>query len=305
MPRRRSHQAARSYRTLTPLVNQAGSSRISPDSTVASSSLSEPSPSYASLVFCAALFLFRLPLFIIAFSAYFLVLQWVHPGPVGNKLCLWTLMAILGVWWTDLQIDRVKPGSLAQQPLWRLPHPGCIMVVSATHLIDAIFLAAVFDPIFTVLHPRSRLVRELSLLQAIFRIGTNETSPPSHANLTDLKTVLERHPDRIIAVLADYSATNGTGTVPSTLNLSDTVRIFRVSIQYLPVDVSTQVSASQEYPAGPHTSSPQSSWWQNCHGAPSVSTSSEPSPCFWKYTECRSYVCGPFGLSLCQEVAGC
>lgn len=133
-------------------------------------------------------------------------------------------MAILGVWWTDLQIDRVKPGSLAQQPLWRLPHPGSIMVVSATHLIDAIFLAAVFDPIFTVLHPRSRLVRELSLLQAIFRVGTNETSPPSHANLTDLKTVLERHPDRIIAVLADYSATNGSGTVP--------------------VDVSTQVSGT-------------------------------------------------------------
>ncbi|KAH6883502.1 hypothetical protein B0T10DRAFT_411144 [Thelonectria olida] len=238
MPRR-PHQAARSYRTLTPLDNQAGSSWVSPDSIVAPSSLPKPSRSCASLVFCAALFLFRLPLFIIAFSAYFLVTQWVHLGSIGNKLCLWTLMAILGVWWTDLQIDRVKPGSLAQQPLWRLPRPGSIMVVSATYPIDAIFLAAVFDPIFTVLYPRSRLVQELSLLQAIFRVGTNETSPSSHANLTDLKTVLKRHPDRIIAVLTEYSATNGTGTVPSTLGLSDAVKIFCISIQYLPADVST------------------------------------------------------------------
>ncbi|KAH8652949.1 hypothetical protein BGZ61DRAFT_468322 [Ilyonectria robusta] len=170
-----------------------------------------------------------------------MVLPWVHPGPVGNKLCLWTLMGILGVWWTDLQIDRVKPGSLAQQPLWRLPRPGSIMVVSATSPIDAIFLAAVFDPIFTVLHSRPRPVRELFLLQAIFRIGTNETSPSSHANL---KTVLERHPDRIIAVLTEHSATNGTCTLPSTLNLSDTVRIFRISIQYLPADVSTPGSGT-------------------------------------------------------------
>ncbi|KAH8661708.1 hypothetical protein BGZ61DRAFT_463480, partial [Ilyonectria robusta] len=138
-------------------------------------------------------------------------------------------MAILGVWWTDLQIDRVMPGSLVQQPLWRLPRPGSIIVVSTAYPIDAIFLAAVFDPIFTILHPRSRLVRELSLLQAIFRVRTNETLPSNHANLTDLKT---------------YSATNGSGTVPSTLNLSDTVRIFRINIQYLPADVSTPVSST-------------------------------------------------------------
>jgi hypothetical protein len=194
------------------------------------------------LVFHILLFLFRLPVFLIAVSAYCLILQWLPLGSVGKKLCLWILMGILGIWWVDLQIDGVRRGSLGQQPSRRLPHAGSVIATFVTSPMDAVYLVAAFDPIFTMSHPGTWNVRRLTLLQAILRAFLPiENSPPRRAALTDLKTLLEQHPDRAIAVL-EYTATNSEGIISCLSNLLTvpaTAKVFPVSIRYTPSDVTT------------------------------------------------------------------
>jgi hypothetical protein len=97
---------------------------------------------------------------------------------------------------------------------------GCVC-----HLSHRCYLlAAVFYP------GRSRLISELSLLQASFRIGINETSPSSRANLIDPKAILERYADEISVVVAKYSIINSTGIVPDILNRNNIARILRINV---------------------------------------------------------------------------
>ncbi|RYO95422.1 hypothetical protein DL764_007697 [Monosporascus ibericus] len=73
-----------------------------------------------SLVFYILLFLFRLALFLIVILAYFLILQCLPLSSIAKKLALWALMSILGICWIELQMDRVRCGSLALWPPCRL-----------------------------------------------------------------------------------------------------------------------------------------------------------------------------------------
>ncbi|KAH7009473.1 uncharacterized protein B0I36DRAFT_426019 [Microdochium trichocladiopsis] len=177
-----------------------------------------------SLILQVLLLVTRLPLIFITIAAYGILLQWFPSGSVVKKLALFILMGISGTWWTDLQIDGVRRGSVAQQPSWRLPQGGSVIVSSATSPIDAVYLAAAFDPIFTTSCPGTRKVRRLGLLQAILRgfrrIGDN---PLGDAALGELETLLVEHPARVI--------------VPS--RRSPSTNAFRVSIRYTPPDVTT------------------------------------------------------------------
>ncbi|EGY18645.1 uncharacterized protein VDAG_09171 [Verticillium dahliae VdLs.17] len=199
-------------------------------------------PSVVSLFFKTLLVVSRLPLFFIAISAYGTLLQWLPDGSVGKKLALLTLMGIFGIWWTDLQINGVRRGSLAQQPSLRLPHGGSVILASATSPINAVYLAAAFDPIFTMSCPGTRKVCRLGLLQAILHaFQPIENYPPDDAAL-NLETLLAEHPARAIVVFLDYATTNSKGIVHRSSNLVSippSVNAFRVSIQYTPPNVTT------------------------------------------------------------------
>lgn len=154
-------------------------------------------------------------------------------------------MAIPGIWWVDLQLDGVKRGTLADQPADRFPHPGSVIAANFTSPIDAIYLAAIFDPVFTISYPGTRKLEHVGLLRAVFNaLAPVKTSPPASATLVDIKDLLKQYPDRVVAVFPESGTTNGKAILPfspSILNTPIDVHIFPVSIRYSPSDVTTPI----------------------------------------------------------------
>lgn len=216
----------------------------------------------------------RLPLLITAFVAYFCVLQWLPIGSLGKKASLWVMLGIPGIWWIDLQIDGVKKGyaivllhprgsagyvrywssnhvfdrSLASQHSSPLPGPASVIASSFTSPIDALYLAAIFDPIFTVSYPSTCKVQQISLVQAILRaFARPEVKPPAGSRLVDIATLIKRHPNSPIVVFPECTTTNGKGILqmsPSLVAVSAATRIFPVSLRYTPADITTPIPQS-------------------------------------------------------------
>ncbi|SPQ21316.1 f19ae6cc-9fe1-468f-811c-82ebdd7d3647 [Thermothielavioides terrestris] len=220
--------------------------------------------SLPATAFHAVLFLLRLPFFLCLTTAYFLVLQHLPLPAVARKLLLWLQLAIPGVWWVDLQLDGVKRGSLSQQPRSRVPHPGSVIAANFTSPVDALYLAAVFDPIFVACHPTSRKVRRISLLAAILAALSpaaqllpasarewehqqqqqQQQQQAAASDLTTLAALQARHPGRVIALFPECGTTNGRGVLPASAALLGAARgapVFPVSLRYAPPDVATPV----------------------------------------------------------------
>ncbi|KAE8356382.1 hypothetical protein BDV28DRAFT_127221 [Aspergillus coremiiformis] len=194
------------------------------------------------------LFCFRLPLFIFVCVGYFLVLQWLPIGSLGKKASLWCILGVPSIWWIDLQVDGVRKGSLSTQHRARLPGPGSVIASSFTSPIDAVYLAAIFDPIFTASYPTSRQVEQISLFQAIQRtFATPQVNPPPTARLVDLATLVQKYPGRPVVTFPECTPTNARGILapsPSLLSVAPTTKIFPVSLRYTPADVVTPLPGS-------------------------------------------------------------
>ncbi|KAI0884155.1 uncharacterized protein GGS22DRAFT_164977 [Annulohypoxylon maeteangense] len=196
------------------------------------------------------LFLFRLPFFL-GYSAFFFLFLDHLPSllipQVVRKLLLWTLLGIPGIWWVDLQLDGVKRGSLSQQPSTRFPGNARRSIIAAqfTSPVDALYLAAIFDPIFTISYPGTRKVQRVSLFRAILLALAPPTSTPSnYNNLTTLRALVDQNPHRVIAVFPEMTTTNGKGILPfspSLLSAPADAHIFPVSMRYTPPDITTPV----------------------------------------------------------------
>jgi len=200
----------------------------------------------------AICFCLRLPLLLFYAGVYFLFLQYIPLPVVIRKLLLWIFLAIPAVWWVDVQLDGVRRGLLSQQPRTRVPHPGSVIAASFSSPLDALYLAAVFNPIFVASHPRSRKVRRISLLKAVcyalsadFQLADSiESQPGGSRGLTDLRALLSRYPNRIIVVFPESGTTNGRGVLPLSPCLLTTPAenaIFPISLRYTPPDVTTPV----------------------------------------------------------------
>lgn len=155
---------------------------------------------------------------------------------------LWSILAIPGIWWIDLQIDGVKKGSLAGNAS-RVPGPRTVIASSSTSPIDSLYLAAIFDPIFTVSYPGTKQVQYISLLGSILRaLSKPQEHPPPKAKLVDLSTLVAEHPQRVIVVFPECTTTNGSGILPfspSLLTLDSTTKIFPLNLRYTPRDITT------------------------------------------------------------------
>ncbi|KAM5442462.1 Lysophosphatidic acid:oleoyl-CoA acyltransferase 1 [Microsporum ferrugineum] len=203
-----------------------------------------------SLLFHAFLFVVRFPLLISACIFYFCVLQWLPIGSLGNKVSLWTILGIPGIWWVDLQIEGVKRGSLAKHQHTRLPGPGTVIASSFTSPVDVLYLAAIFNPIFTASYPSTQKVKQISLLQAIARaFAPPEPTPPhaSKADLTDISTLIKRYPNSCVVVFPECTTTNGKGILelsPSLCSALSSTRIFPVNLRYEPADITTPIPGS-------------------------------------------------------------
>jgi 1-acyl-sn-glycerol-3-phosphate acyltransferase len=194
----------------------------------------------------ALLFLFRLPIFLFFATVYFTTLHHLPLPPAARKLTLWGLMSVPGIWWIDLQLDGVKRGTLSSAPRERVPYPGSVIAASYTSPLDVLYLAAVFDPVFTVSYPGTRKVRRVGLLGAlahVFSAPMKSASPPP-TGMTDLRALMEAEPDRVVAVFPEGGTTNGRGVLPLTPSLAAVPadrRIFPVSMRYTPPDITTPV----------------------------------------------------------------
>ncbi|RDW59696.1 hypothetical protein BP6252_12783 [Coleophoma cylindrospora] len=191
------------------------------------------------------LFLIKLPIFLSVALSYFLVLQWFPLGSLAKKGMLWLILGVPGIWWIDLQIDGVKKGSLAKKHEGRVPQPSSIIASSFTSPIDSLYLAAIFDPIFTISYPHTRQVQYISLFGAILRaLSKPKEFPPKGAVMTDLRTLVAEHPKRIIVVFPECTTTNGKGIMPfspSLLTTPATTKIFPISMRYTPPDITTPI----------------------------------------------------------------
>jgi hypothetical protein len=127
----------------------------------------------------------------------------------------------------------------------RLPHPGTLIASSFTSPIDCLYLAAIFDPIFTASYPSTRLVEQISLFSAIIRALVPPQSKPSlGAKLVPLSRLVQDNPDSSIVVLPECTTSNGRGILPfspSLLTAPPTTKIFPVSLRYAPADITTPV----------------------------------------------------------------
>lgn len=180
---------------------------------------------------------------------YFLLAQHIPFLPQAlNKLLVWALLAIPQIWWGDLQLDGVKRGSLSQQPPGRMPSapPASLIAASFTSPVDAVYLAAVFDPIFTVSYPRSRKVSKVGLWGAIWHAlsPAQLRAGPPDGGLTTLDALLAENPGRVVAVFPECATTNGQGILPfspSLLAAPAEAKIFPVSIRYASPAITTPV----------------------------------------------------------------
>jgi 1-acylglycerol-3-phosphate O-acyltransferase len=141
-----------------------------------------------------------------------------------------------------VRTDRYR--SLAKNR-YRLPQPGSVLAASFTSPVDSLYLAAIFNPIFTASYPNTRLVQPITLFQAIFRaLSRPRVTPPPNARLVPLSTLIKEHPDCLIVVLPECTTSNGRGILtlsPSLLTTPGSAKIYPVSLRYTPADVTTPV----------------------------------------------------------------
>ena len=130
----------------------------------------------------------------------------------------------------------------------RLPQPGSIIASSLTSPLDALYLAAIFDPIFTTSYPFTRLVEPISLFTALLRTFPEPLLvPPVGTKLVDLPTLLAANPQRAVVVFPECTTTNGRGILPfspSLLSASPKTKIYPISLRYTPADITTPVPKS-------------------------------------------------------------
>lgn len=141
--------------------------------------------------------------------------------------------------------ERLTPFSTLSSQKDRFPQEGSILASSYTSPIDPIYLAAIFDPIFTASYPKSRQVRRVSLLEAVLACFFHpQESPPKNADMIDLELLTQRNPKRYIVVFPECTTSNARGILPfspSLLSASPAAKVYPVSLKYTPADITTPV----------------------------------------------------------------
>lgn len=129
-----------------------------------------------------------------------------------------------------------------------MPKPGSIIVSSYTSPLDVLYLAAVFDPVFTLTYPSTRLVARVPLPIFLWRTFLPPVlTPPPGTKLISLPELLARCPKRPILLFPEATPTNGRGILRFTPALAATppaTQIFPVSLKYTPADITTPIPRS-------------------------------------------------------------
>lgn len=127
-----------------------------------------------------------------------------------------------------------------------LPHPGTVIASSFTSPLDPLYLAGIFQPIFTRAYPSTRLVERISLLRAILlAFAPPALHPAPSSKLVSLADLVAQNPRSIVCVFPECTTTNGRGILPLSpclLGVGGETKIYPVNLRYTPQDVTTPVS---------------------------------------------------------------
>ncbi|KAF2821481.1 hypothetical protein CC86DRAFT_470685 [Ophiobolus disseminans] len=199
------------------------------------------------------LFLFRLPLLLGVSILYFGLLEWI---PIGSRIkygALWMMISIPGVWWVDLQVDRVKRGDISRLSASseHLPHAGTIVASSFTSPLDPLYLAGIFQPIFTRAYPHTRKVERITLFSAIrLAFAAPQIYPNDESKLVTLEELTNANPNSVICVFPETTTTNGRAILPLSpclLSASPKTAIYAVNLRYTPQDITTPIPGQYAY----------------------------------------------------------
>jgi 1-acylglycerol-3-phosphate O-acyltransferase len=145
------------------------------------------------------------------------------------------------------RVTEIEHRSLSQNNA-RLPHEGSIIAASSLSPIDSLYLGAIFDPLFAMCYPNTRLVEPVSLLQAILRAFLNpRTQPAEGATLVDLETYVKQNQNRVIAIFPECTPSNGRAVLPLSpclLSAPPRTKVFPLNLRYTPSDITTPVPHS-------------------------------------------------------------
>jgi 1-acyl-sn-glycerol-3-phosphate acyltransferase len=151
-------------------------------------------------------------------------------------------------------LRRIKTNSYHRQlhsAKDNLPKPGTIIASSFTSPLDPLYLAGIFQPIFTRSYPAHRKVERITLLGAILHaFSPPALAPPDSSKLVTLKQLTDENPNRIICVFPETTTTNGRGILPlcpSLLSADGKTKIYPVNLRYTPQDVTTPVPGGYAY----------------------------------------------------------
>lgn len=134
-----------------------------------------------------------------------------------------------------------------------MPYPGTIIASSCTSPLDILYLAAIFDPIFTIGQSGSRLVQTVSLEAALaswFDIHIPESLNFSLiGDPAPLSEIVSQNRNRIVVVFPEGTTSNGRGILkfaPSLLSAAEDTKIFPISLRYTPPDIVTPIPGWME-----------------------------------------------------------
>ena len=139
--------------------------------------------------------------------------------------------------------------SLAQHSA-RLPKAGSVIASSCNSPIDALYIAAIFDPLFAACYPNTRQVQPLTLFQIALRAFSSPNSqlqPPANAKLVDVSTYVSQNPNRVLVLFPECTTSNGRGVLPlspSLLSTTSKTRVHPVHLRYTPADITTPIPHS-------------------------------------------------------------
>lgn len=130
----------------------------------------------------------------------------------------------------------------------KMPGPGSIIASSLSSPLDIIYLAAIFDPIFTQSFPGSRKVKQISMEAAVVSCFC---FPCPAEDLVDISELMRNNPNRVIIVFPETTTSNGRGILrlsPSLLSADPDQRIIPISLKWSPADVVTPIPGWIEVP---------------------------------------------------------
>jgi hypothetical protein len=133
--------------------------------------------------------------------------------------------------------------SLGKAGSTHMPTAGSVVAASHTSPLDILYLATILDPIFTQSYPGTKLVRPISIQQALLSCFTAPVLvPPPASELTTLTAITAQNPNRITVVFPEATPSNGRAILtltPALLSASPRTKIYPVSLRYTPADIVT------------------------------------------------------------------